>query len=675
MAETRNLWETFLEKLSETVSSNIFTFSLLTATLTAAFLLRILPAKWGIYLSGLESYWHYYVAKHMVEQGYSWIFQPQGWIDKLSWYPEGRDVAATTFLGVPLTVAAFTQLFQPLGLTLETASFLLPPVMATLTCLTVYFLGVELAGRRAGLLASLLLAFTPVYAVRSLAGQLDPSTVGMFTLALLSLLIVKASKAETWRRNLAFAVASGLAFAYLNLSWEACYYAGLLMAAFLLVAFTLKKGDPGKLSSAYLITVLIGVLTALCFPKPGATVILSAGGLPVLLGIILALTYPTLTLKLPLRKALALSVALTAAVGFASHLAGITSIQAEEVWAALNPAFRTETLTGILGESVLAFRQGTWASLFLSFGSLIFFAIAGCLLSLRKAELPAVYFTLFLLTSLYAASSLIHMEILASIPVSLLAALLLSELFKASGRILSGRGKPLRRTPVSKVAFLLPAILILLIASTLSNTVTYASNPPPIVSSSLPTGEQAEDWLDALQWLKENLPPGEPVAAWWTHGYWLEALAGKATLTDASLLKPEKAALLSLALLSSEEEAARILKEELGCRYLLVSIATVKHPQIAGIHLPAGFGDEGSWIWMARAAHEIKPEITLNSVDKNGDGFPDAETLLGKAIFYAIGLITEENFKHFQIVYVSPSHEKLKEAELITQIIILKVEG
>ncbi|RLI35239.1 hypothetical protein DRO53_01665, partial [Candidatus Bathyarchaeota archaeon] len=100
MAETRNLREIFLEKLSETVSSNIFTFSLLTATLTAAFLLRILPAKWGIYLSGLESYWHYYVAKHMVEQGYSWIFQPQGWIDKLSWYPEGRDVAATTFLGV-----------------------------------------------------------------------------------------------------------------------------------------------------------------------------------------------------------------------------------------------------------------------------------------------------------------------------------------------------------------------------------------------------------------------------------------------------------------------------------------------------------------------------------------------------------------------------------------------
>jgi hypothetical protein len=107
---------------------------------------------------------------------------------------------------------------------------------------------------------------------------------------------------------------------------------------------------------------------------------------------------------------------------------------------------------------------------------------------------------------------------------------------------------------------------------------------------------------------------------------------------------------------------------------VLVFVTTVKHLQIPEIHVPSGFGDDGSWPWMARAASQLQPEINVRTVDENGDGVPDEDTLLGKVIFYAMGILKEEDFERFEVAYASPSHHKVPEELEAAQVIILRVK-
>jgi len=73
---------------------------------------------------------------------------------------------------------------------------------------------------------------------------------------------------------------------------------------------------------------------------------------------------------------------------------------------------------------------------------------------------------------------------------------------------------------------------------------------------------------------------------------------------------------------------------------------------------------------MAAIAHGYHPEISRESVDKDENGLPDPETLLGKAIIYAAGYPVE--FESCEVAYVSPSHQDLQEMKPTTQVIILK---
>ncbi|MHC1586312.1 MAG: STT3 domain-containing protein, partial [Candidatus Hecatellaceae archaeon] len=349
-----------LPKIAEILSRKSSTAGILTATVIIAFLIRLLPLKWGQYLAGMEPYWYYHVAEHLVKEGFQWVFQPQGWVEKLSGYPEGRDVASTTFLGLPFTALLFHSLLASFGFNLQTTTIMLPAVLAALTVLAIFFLGAEAGGdRRIGLLAALIFAFCPAYVVRSAVGCFEPASAGILALTLLSLFIIKAFKAEVWRRSLVYAFLAGLALAYLNITWEACYFAGLLLLGFLLTSIIAGKYS-SRQTSAYLVTLAVGTILTLPFPQPGLTILLSAGGLPNLLGIIFAVSHEGFR-RLRLSEALAASLALTllAVSGLTFHFSGLTSTLASEAWAAVNPAFRESTLEGMLREASLDFRPGT----------------------------------------------------------------------------------------------------------------------------------------------------------------------------------------------------------------------------------------------------------------------------------------------------------------------------
>ncbi|MEM2997170.1 MAG: hypothetical protein QXK52_06640, partial [Candidatus Bathyarchaeia archaeon] len=71
--------------------------------LALAIIFRIMPIKYGAYFSTeADTVFQYRVAEYVVRNGYSAWFT---WNDTLSWYPYGRDIAHTSFPGLPFSAA------------------------------------------------------------------------------------------------------------------------------------------------------------------------------------------------------------------------------------------------------------------------------------------------------------------------------------------------------------------------------------------------------------------------------------------------------------------------------------------------------------------------------------------------------------------------------------------
>ena len=128
--------------------SSLVLASLLFLILLLAFMIRLLPMRWGTYLSEFDPHFQYRLTKHMVENGFfgpnSWVY----WHDTMSWYPYGHHIARA-FPGLPFAAASLYLILNALGLpiTLLELCVVFPVIMATLTCLVMYFLGKDIGAR------------------------------------------------------------------------------------------------------------------------------------------------------------------------------------------------------------------------------------------------------------------------------------------------------------------------------------------------------------------------------------------------------------------------------------------------------------------------------------------------------------------------------------------------
>ena len=120
--------------------------SVLCLVLVLAVIFRVLPIRWGAYLTAYDPLFQFRVTKYIVENGYAAWFS---WHDNLSWYPMGRDISHSSFPGLPFSAAFLYQLLRGLGFgfSLEDVCIFFPILMACLTCVAVYFLGRDVGGR------------------------------------------------------------------------------------------------------------------------------------------------------------------------------------------------------------------------------------------------------------------------------------------------------------------------------------------------------------------------------------------------------------------------------------------------------------------------------------------------------------------------------------------------
>ena len=571
--------------------------SILVLTLAIAAALRLMPLRWGAYLSEFDPYWHYHVARYIVENGFPAFFT---WHDPMVWYPWGRNVARNTFPGVSFTTASLYLVLRAIGapVSLEDVCIFFPVFMGTLSVLAIYFLGREIGGSKVGLLAAFFLAVSGSHIQRTSLGFCDDETIGITMMILFSLFLLRAIDEErSEAASIGYSVLAGLSLGYLCASWGASRYPFAIAGLFAIVLVVLKRYRP-RLLSTYCITFGLALFVAIHVPKLGLRFLWEITVMPVLAAIaLLVLAELTRRIEKLRNKALLATVVLTAAVASLVVLGqlGLIKPVAKKFESVVNPAVRGELP---LFESVAEHKLGTWAIFFYELGAGIFFAIAGLFFAIREPSDKNVFLIIFGITAIYAAASLVRLGILMAVPVSILWALAIDRLAKPLVRVMEEaeeaivEKKPHAGKGLAAFGF---TIMFLLTALSVAGAVDTANSPVTIACSSLPVKSFVPDWLEALNWMKENLPEDAVVASWWDYGYWIRIIANRTSLADNGTLNMTQIKLIARMFLSNETEALKILRR-LGATHVLVFTTFTSDGR------DFVYGDENKARWMCAIA-------------------------------------------------------------------------
>ncbi|MFH1328324.1 MAG: STT3 domain-containing protein [Candidatus Bathyarchaeota archaeon] len=660
----------------------IITIVSVTLIAFTAFAIRILPLRWGAFLSEFDSFWHFYVAERVVDYGFLSIF---GWVDMRTWFPMGRIVDVTTPMGLPYTLATLYLLVKNLGfeVALLDVAIFFPPIMAAVACIVIYFLGKDIGGREVGLLSALFLAFNAAYISRTTLGFLKHETIGVLAIVLIMYLFLRAiDSRRSVEKGLFYSVLAGLAIAYLNISWGAFVYVLGVIPVFVIVMVMLRRYS-SRLFMSYSIAMGLGLLLAVPFPRPGFEILTTVGVLPVIAGFIVLLIGELIRhLKTPQSK-LILTIAILAGVtvgGLALAQTGAISPIAAKIITVLDPSQRS-ILAGPIVESVAEHRITTWAAFFVSFGSILFLAPLGFFFALKRRRGEDIFLIVFGMTALYFASSFVRLTLIMAPIFALLAAYAFVKItkpfFEKDSKVIAHSRKlkisHLRSAP--QLGIILILVLALILAPTFFRSVDNAYTPTTIASSSLPVRSYQGDWLETLAWIQDNGPQNSAILSWWDYGYWIAIGGNSTTIADNATLNTTQIANIGQILLSNETTAFNLSKQYYDTDYILIFVTTLPTNDIRNWpqgHQPAGWGDEGKWFFMADIAQDTHPEISRVNVDKNQDNLPDEDTLLGKMIRFSVGMPV--TLTDSEIVFVSSSHQYIYAAEpkFTAQVIILK---
>ena len=606
----------FKQILVKGLKRNILTIIkviLLALIFSAALLIRLAPTKWGYYLTEFDPYYQYYMASWVADHGWKGFLEWFHWgIDKHFWYPYGRNISKSSLPGVAFA-GAFAYLFlKGLGIkiSLMKVCCIVPAVMGALTTIFIFLLGSAIMSDIAGLISALIIALNYAYISRTIAGFFDDEAISIPLLVLGLFFFVKAFKSR--KRYLPFwAILSGLMLSYVVYTWGASTYMINLLALYVFLTFLLKKEDR-KLAASYLILMSIITLSIIALPKRGFHYLMTVNYYLVWLTIALTLLYLFGGKRLSenmhkIAGAILIIVIIgVIALFITKRFYGLSS----RYLSVLDPFLRSKIpLVASVGEH----RVPTWASLFLDFqGALIlaFFELYFDIRSLSKENLLAVT---YFVTSFYAACSMVRLAVLSAPAIALLAGMGSYRLFEESFSLISEKFKKTKKGAVRKEHAAITIVLLFIILAlpvALPYISSYSASPALIVSSSLPVSRaynyELLDWLSALEWIRDNVPPNAVIVSWWDYGYWISVMGNRTSVCDNGTINATQIRLVATAFLSNETVALKILKK-FNANYVVV-FEPYQVPRVlynyyyAMAPNPQGYGDFGKSTWMARIA-------------------------------------------------------------------------
>lgn len=591
---------------------------------------RLLPLRFGFYLSEFDPYLQWRMTEYIVKNGFlAWF----SWHDALSWYPWGMNMAQGNLYGLAFTVAAVYMFLHAIGVqtTVFEVTVLFPVVAGALTSVVCYYLGKDLWGRGVGLLTALFMALNPSNISRTTLGFLRHEPLGILLMVLIFIFFLRANqKGRSLRGTIAYAILAGLALFYLTATWAAAYYPMDLIVLYAAV-LVLTGRYTRQLLFSYAATYGVFLfLTPLGVPKTGFGVLTNLSFL-VIPGVALLLLAREAGSQLPTwrTRAYALAAVSVVLIGLSYALVAlkIIDLPGGKFLSTLNPFTRLDMP---IVQSVAEHQPATWASFFYEYNTLTFLGLFGLFFVIRRVRDTDIFLTLAVLTSLYFSGSLVRLTLILAPAFLALAAIATVEMAKPAVDVLRQAVIfPKRRIPgLVRVGreFGLAVLLILIIAivPAFSKAIAAAYAPATIATSSIPTvptaGAKYDDWLQALAWVRDNTPESAVIMAWWDYGYWITSLADRRTLADNGTQNTTQIAMIAQMFMRNETTAIPMM-QRYNVSYVTIFV-TYAPTTSGGTPSFLGAGEDGKWYWMVRIANQT-------SYDKETILFQEKRTTTG----------------------------------------------
>lgn len=632
---------------------HIIVIAVLAMAFSSAMVLRIYPIKYGFYLNEFDPYFDYRAVKFILDNGLDAYWK---WHDDMSWYPEGRDIAATSQSGLHVTAAIMYQIFGG-GAPLMDFTIMFPVVIGSLTVIVVFALVRVLGGTTAGLFAAIMFAFSSPIILRGNLGWFKSEPLGLFFALLATYLFISAIRHKEIKYAIPKAVVGGLFLGLANASWGGVQYFSIPIALFFFALPFFRRDTTIPMYVAIAFTVFT-LIAAAGFPRPGMSFIAGLPGIA-MMGSTIFLVAATFLKKwkpvAEMRNTAFLLIAFVG-VGLALIVAGTFILPSFRYLNAVNPFIKSQNA---LVESVAEHLTPTIADYFLDFSILLIFAGFGAWMAFQKRNDAMVFALILGLSSVYVSATFARLLVFASVGIIVLAAIGLAELTKSimeRKEITAGarKGKKADVAHVSSgasvkmiyVGVIIAMLLIPMFYPANANWISAADVPTAIANGGTVFRLQTNDWIDAMNWIDKNTDKNSVFAAWWDYGYWITTLAHRTTIADNATLNQTR--IESIAKMYTDDEQSGIkIAHDLKADYVLVYV--VGQYQLTGrsnstqtgsnstqeipLYTLGQGGEESKKQWIIRIA-EAEPSKYLESDSFTPKQTFWSNTLLGKLIPY-----------------------------------------
>ena len=651
---------------------HILVIGLLILAFSATFLIRTQPIQYGFELNEFDPFFNFRATEYIVENGLVEYFE---WHDTKSWYLSphfenlkdplhplsGRNVSSNSQIMLHITTAISYQIFGG-NSSLYDFTILFPAVIGSLTVIVIFALVRVLGGTTAGIIASLLFAVALPILVRGSVGWFKSEPLGLFYALLGLYLFLSGISAKNIKFSILKIIFAGIILSFAMASWGGNQFFIIPLGLFIL-ALPLIRKDHKFLAWSIPLFVTTFLLCSASFERPGPQFVVGLGGM--------ALLIPTLFLFVNIfiqkiskeenkikHGSIFLIIVLIISILFMLIVGSYFSDNVSFRY--LNAIYPFLTTVDPLTDSVSEHAITSTSDSFYFHSIFMIFGLLGAWIIFTKNVFQSkivlrndmrVFALITGMTGVYIGSAFIRLELFASISLIILSSIglsiLIKELFKI--QISAKKNYLLKIASISLISILFMIPLVY----PENNWITTLDYAPTIFTGGTNYLLSTNDWLDTLDWIKNNTPENSIIGSWWDYGYWIQTIADRTTTIDNATLNGRTIKEFAAMYLSTPDEAYVLLKE-LDIDYLVVFVAgeklQVKSNLGESLYVLNGGGDESKKTWFMRIA-QVPLEKYLNSDGMTGTDYFWNETLLGNAIPFKPLLWFNENTQQQSPIY------------------------
>jgi dolichyl-diphosphooligosaccharide--protein glycosyltransferase len=639
---------------------HLLIIGVLILSFSISLLIRSQGLDYGFELNEFDPFFNFRATEFLVNNGLSSYFD---WHDDMSWYPNGRNVSASSQVMLHVTAATTYQIFGG-GYDLYDFTILFPGVISALTAIIIFALVRVIGGTSAGLLASLLYSISVPITVRGTFGWFKSEPLGLFYGLLGLYLFLSAIKSKNKKITISKMVGGGILLGFGLASWGGIQFFIIPIGMFIFAIPFLRK-DHGVLIWSIPIFVISFLLTVMMFERPGPSFILGLGGFsligPAAFLIVCILVQKFSKPEKQMRNSLLLLLAILVVGSLLIVINADSNFLPLPSFRYLNAINPFLTTTDPLVDSVSEHATTTIQQSFFMHSVLMIFAGLGVWIIFNKTKsnptnFPKdmmVFALIFGLIGVYVSSAFLRLELFASLSIIVLSSISLSILIK---QIVNYR-KPINsiQNKIIKVSSMGIIVILVIMPLTMpvnGNWISSVDIPPTILNGGSAYHVATNDWKETLEWIKLNTPEDSVIAAWWDYGYWITTLSDRATLADNATIDTVQIQKIAKIFLSNPDDAWNML-QEMGSDYVIVFVSGEKLniPDERSLYLLSGGGDESKKQWFMRIAGEPLAKYVQSDGISGTDYFWN-DTLLGKMIPFSLVAFVNPNDNQQSATYV-----------------------